>query len=523
MKYFKYLLVLFLGIVLLPNMVYAQELAKEGVTYFMIYPNNEEYVTEDYNEAISPEEKLIFSGVTNENGEIILTGWQDKGQLRVVQHVPNGYSTDAEEIIVDLSAKKTEFINYKKLLNPKTGKSIIVIITLIVVIIGTILLISTKQKKKIMLLLIPLLLVSLTFSVKATNNNFIITVRDKAGNKMANVQVEVYAKPTKVEGTPAIKYVANGGTFLDGTDIIYIKLPKSELSMNEFYDYLNSLPEEQLNELFLNMNGVIRENYEPNYRVGGMPETLKNGTEIKIIWNPISDENKIITIKGNGGSFKFKNKIITEIKVYSDNILYIEKVLDMFKNNDNYLIGEDNNSSCDNYQSNGLPKNKESNYYDIFDEIPETMYLCWNKKPDGIYVNDSLFLGNADSCYENSQSVYNEDYYLNLHNIKQSMLNFENINSEDIKIVYYKIVPQRKTNSNILIFNNIQDLNDSDNIINKLEIVSNGKVILTLTESDLNYNYDNNYNRYEHYFINASKRDQLIAYLKTINKNSCSS
>ena len=90
----KKILLILLTLLLVPKLIYAEELPREGVHYFMDFPNNEEIVTKDYNET---GERLIYTGKTNDNGEIVLTDWNEYGQLRIVQKVPSGYSTDQKD------------------------------------------------------------------------------------------------------------------------------------------------------------------------------------------------------------------------------------------------------------------------------------------------------------------------------------------------------------------------------------------------------------------------------------------
>ena len=75
--------------------------------YFMRYPNGLEIGTEDQNVANNAEEILLYEGTTNSSGEIILEGWKREGQLRIVEDVPNGYTTNIREINVDLSQNST--------------------------------------------------------------------------------------------------------------------------------------------------------------------------------------------------------------------------------------------------------------------------------------------------------------------------------------------------------------------------------------------------------------------------------
>ena len=123
----KYSIFVLLFIFFLPFNVFA--LPREGVYYFFTYPNGLEVVSENYEDTVDEKEILLYSGTSDSNGEVVLEGWDNQGTIRIVEKVPNGYSTESKEITVDLSKQSSaEFVNTKGMINPKTGKSIILII-----------------------------------------------------------------------------------------------------------------------------------------------------------------------------------------------------------------------------------------------------------------------------------------------------------------------------------------------------------------------------------------------------------
>ena len=542
-RYLKILLVFVMGLFLCPSFVSAKELPTEGVTYFMSYPDNSEYVTESYDEAINPKEKLIYTAVTNENGEVILEGWKHEGQLRIVQHVPKGYSTDAEELTVDLGNKKAEFIDFRTILNPNTGRSILIIIALVAVILLGVFIFKinhpqiepkskSKGKKKTALLLIPIIGFGLVCQVFADDSEFVITVKDKNGNKLSGVTVDIYAKPVRVYGEPAVKFNANGGIFLDGSDTLYVKLPIAEMNYPQFEEYLydNDI------DMFYNIMGVsYKDNFVPIF-----PDditTLKNGTEIKINWEYVSGDNiKVMTVHGNGGTLNFNGKKLTEFSFISDGPEFADLFTNFVKEN-SYKIGYDVDSSCSHYSSNGLMKYSD----DYFSSsIPKDIYLCWNDKPDGIYVDDALFVGNDSSCFvESSASIY--DNYINLNSLlNNDEISFELYNDEFL-INYWQYERKSIWNKEVRSFSDVKnskspqstDINvyssqfsqsneekvKSNDVpdINKIEVVKDGRVIISLSKSDLLFTAGSD----SFTIKDEAKRNQLQSYLFGINPDNC--
>ena len=145
-RFIKLCFVFLLGVILIP-MVHAAELPKTGVTYFMTYPNGEVEVTEDYNVAINPPEKLLYTKTTNANGVVPICDCMNQGTLRFVQHVPSGYTTNQREITIDLAnvSGDVSFVDYRGG-NPSTGRSILVILG-IAAVVGATILVSKKSRK----------------------------------------------------------------------------------------------------------------------------------------------------------------------------------------------------------------------------------------------------------------------------------------------------------------------------------------------------------------------------------------
>ena len=148
-KVWKCLLLLLVVYVLIP-VVHAADLPKTGVTYFMEYPNGRFDATVSYQEAVDPDEVLIHSDVTDKNGEIQLCDWNREGEIRVLQHVPNGYTTNQRETTIDLSSTtQFGFIDYRGA-NPGTGRSLLFIVIVASVIAITI---AARRNKKVLMVL----------------------------------------------------------------------------------------------------------------------------------------------------------------------------------------------------------------------------------------------------------------------------------------------------------------------------------------------------------------------------------
>ena len=455
----KKILLILLTLLLVPKLTYAEELPREGVHYFLNYPNDEEVVTKNYDEIEN--EILLYNGKTNENGEIILTDWNEYGQLRIVQKVPSGYSTDQKEIIVDLSDKKASFIDYRGITNPETGRSILLTTILLGTIISLIILVKTKDKKKY-LLIIPVITI-LCLNVKAESEGFVISVKDRQGNSLKDVEISVYAKPNKKEAYPAMEIHANGGKFLGNQEKIYVKLPKNGVTQEEFN---NSMTEEAMIDYFISLMSLYKEGYIPNLESTALSEEkLTNDTITYVDWIkkeelPIEDI-KYITIHGNGEKIRLNGKKYDEIKIM-DMQNSVLKAIFVYPNIFNtkakrHLVGLDYDSSCSNYDSHGLLKeNSDNNVSQLANQ--EDMYLCWNNKPDGIYINGKFtYKGNYANCM-NKTVVYSKD---------NNIYTLSNI------LTQLRIEP----NSNLITTRKEIELKS-------IEIIENGNTIVRLTEND---------------------------------------
>ena len=511
-KYLKLLLVLLLGLFFMPN-VYAADLPREGVTYFLYYPNGEERATTDYNKATNPEETLIYSGVTDENGNITLCDWENEGKLRVVQHVPDGYTTNERELKIDLSKNNTgTFVNYKGLVNPTTGRSLLVLIGVLGVATVTIL-VSRKNKKSLMIIPVVVGGAVLFTTVKAATCPC-ITVKDGLGQKMAGVQVDIYATPIEVDAAPAIKFDANGGHFFDGTTEMYVRIPNDPCTPEEFR---NSLTKDEIDYFMFNAMYAYRDGYYLN----GMdePDTLTNGMIIKLQW--VANENaQVVTIKGNGGAIKFHGKVLEEIYSYINNDP--SEIAGMFTRNNYYNIGIDDSVACNHYNEYGLfdwnsIKRKNSNY-------PSVLYVCWSNKPDGIYVNGTLFQGTDETCYREGYFESNGSNSFYLYSKDGKELYISDIDTEDINFSVYNYSyrlpiygpPTKLTEmQTIKSFDNMATTTDNNaEAINSIEIVKNGRVVISLTKNDLE---EDNY----YYVLNEEDRFTLLDYFEGLYDNEC--
>lgn len=306
----KILLALIINILLLPVLVLGEELPREGVTYFLEYPDGSEEVTESYEEAINVEESLIGEFLTDNNGEIVLNNWDIEGKLRIVQEVPVGYSTQEREIEVSLAnSSSVVFTNYKGLVNPNTGRSLLLTLFIVVAIAAiTIIAIRQRNIKHITTIIVLSLLLLGSVFVKANESDFVIRVIDGSGKGLENVKVKIYATP-KVEASPAIKFDANGGEFLDGTTVMYFRIPYNNYPLDNFYESLSDK-----DKLYFRMNygKATREGFYLNRNVD-TSSSVSNGDVIKLEWVENSEAH-IAMVNGNGATLDIGKKKITNNK-----------------------------------------------------------------------------------------------------------------------------------------------------------------------------------------------------------------
>ena len=226
---------MFWGLFFITN-VSAEELPREGVTYFMEYPGGLEVVTEDYDEAVSNPETVIYEGTTDQDGQIVLNEIGNVGEIRVVESAPDGYVTSEKEYVIDLGTTRNVVITNKSLTNPKTSQYFPIIIALLIIV--SLLYLGFKKNKKVLMIIPVALMVFFASYANAAVKDFVITVQDDSGNVLAGVAVKVYAKPIRVQGLPAVKFSANGGHFFDGETLMYVKLPYNGCAGYELWEYM---------------------------------------------------------------------------------------------------------------------------------------------------------------------------------------------------------------------------------------------------------------------------------------------
>ena len=90
------------------------------VVYHVIYPDNKTVVEvkteKEANKLIEEyKTKVLYTGTTDESGNIVLPDWFTEGEIYIKETViPEGYTADATEKTLDLSEKETTFENKKK-------------------------------------------------------------------------------------------------------------------------------------------------------------------------------------------------------------------------------------------------------------------------------------------------------------------------------------------------------------------------------------------------------------------------
>ena len=484
------------------------DLPTEGVTYFMEYPNGEETVTESYEEAIEPEEKLIAELTTNANGEIILNDWNSDGQLRIVQEVPEGYSTQERELEVNLAnSDSVVFTDFRGLVNPNTGRTIaIYVLTGILAILLIIDVIQKGKTKQITTFLILGLLLFVSSNVKANEGDFVIRVKDGTGNGLGNVKIKIYAKPINVEASPAVKYDANGGEFLDGTTAMYFRIPYNGCT---FQEYFESLPDEEIDYLRANYDGVTREGFVRTIDKSD-PDYVNNGTTINVTWEENPDAH-VVTIDGNGAIYNIGRKQLSRIKVYEKNMN------DIFRHNDKYFFekdnkifsGYDNNASCTNYQY-GLAPNTDI-------EFAETFYQCWFEEPDGVYIyensdenseNKYYFPGNKDLCFSTQHLQSDNTIYFgaNMDKMLSKKIFFKNINEQQgISFKFTKLLSFAECYPGGMCEEWFEDVTSP---FTRIRIVYQGNMLLDLSGDALTSDEEN----MDNYPTSSSDREALYNY-----------
>lgn len=535
MKRIKFLLILIVLQLMAPLEIFAQQQVPLGSTsggsvtiedaistenrtvYFMRYPNGRELATEDKSIANNPEEALIYEGRTNDSGEIVLEDWSSEGQLRIVEDVPDGYSTSKREMNVDLSSNSTtSFTNYKGFINPNTGRTFVMIaIVAILLILITISITQRKHKTNALILLIlPIIsfvIAGMFQNVNAETKNFIITVKDNHGNKMPNVAIKIYAKPI-VERDNSIKFSAGDGYFFDGTKEMYFRLPSQECTFEEFY---NTLTAEQ--QQYLNMNwrlsyldGFLRSNEILIGILLNENVIVSNGAVVTTTYRK-TDIPNVVTIYGNGGYVDFFGKKLTEIHIYND--IEFETLGQLFTKEDSYNIGVDTNEKCGSYNQYGMK---------IQDQLAtQKYYTCWNTKPDGIYINNQFFKGTDDTCYKESNIQWKDDNF-DLHYSRNSFA-FYNVTESRSNLSVSFLYPEPVS----LLWIPVPLLSAPSvygEPINSISIVENGHEILSISKEDIECTGTGKYMDEVESRCNipTKHRKTLVEYLTNMN-HSCAS
>jgi len=507
----KLLFIFLLGFMIIP-MVHAEDLPEEGVMYFMEYPNNTEEVTANYEEASNPEEVLIFSGMTDKDGKINLCDWTNSGQLRIVQEVPDGYTTSTKEIKVDLSRdNNASFINYRGLSNPQTGRSILVFLGIIGVVTVTIL-VSRKNKKS--LLVIPVVLGIFAVTQVKADTCFCIQVKDGNGKALSNVHIDVYAKPNNIEAYPAIIYDANGGKFFDGKEKMYIRIPSSTCTSESFY---NSLSKDEASYIQENLALIHRDGYSfVDYTsTASDPYTVVNGMVISAEWEKEEETNPYIEIDANGGIIDFHGRKLNTVTIpETSKNKVINNISPFLSNKSLKFIGLDKTESCSRFNEHGI----EQTSLDTTNSVRK-YYACWADKADGIYVNDELFIGNPDSCFNhqnmevdfNSTGMKDSIYFYN----SNSVIYVGDYTLDDVYFTKMKTYERTSFENNFQSRPARYNAEYEEKEINKIELVKDGNTLVTITSEDITLE-DGVY-----YIDNDEKRPILLDYFAIFDDKGC--
>lgn len=158
--------------------------------------------------------------------KVIVENLPTNSRLKIIEDISSNYTTNAREIDLDMSKGNTvTFTNYKGIVNPATGQTLIRFIAVLLICFSVTVLLIIQRKKALQAILI-ILSVVLISQVKAVESNLVINVKDNKGNKMSGVDVKVYAKPLNIEASPAVKFSSGEGTFFDGSKVTYHYLEK---------------------------------------------------------------------------------------------------------------------------------------------------------------------------------------------------------------------------------------------------------------------------------------------------------
>ena len=504
-KLFYCLLFLFM---LFPMSVFAEGPVNDSKIYFYDYPNGYRTVSQSRDSSIADGEILLYSGRTDENGKVVLNGFEQKGEVRIVEKIPNGYTTTNKEYTINLAREDSvKFVNTESLIvNPKTARSFFVIFALLGIF-GSLFYLIMHRQDDLLVLSIGLIVFFITSAASASSKSFVITVQDGNGKAMSNVEVEVYSKPSKVYSSYYVVYDANGGVFPSGEDKYYIPIPDLTVSVSDLIEYFSydEYVQIQKNIIFVQKEGyVIATDLT-------IEEGFYNGQVIDMQW--VRDSiDRVSNIDLNGGSLSFINSVYDHIKIPSKALFNFFPFIEDMKNDDFHFIGFDNNARCSHFDQYGLSEyffrgSKMPPFLIGFDATPDdsAVYACWHEQPDGMYFDDSILLGNSDSCYSQSRL----DGNMNVSN--------------DLKIIYFD--SYESNNEFHMGFSPripfmaymMPYYHDDMSLLEKFEtlkIIDHGEVVLSFDSSD--FQYDSQDMFYD--ITNSNKLRQLREYFSSMSQ-----
>ena len=124
----KSLCVLLLALVLVLSLggsAWAEETPPPGAVFTLTYPDGSTVTTTDYAKAkkLCEEWKLLASGSTDRNGELVLPGWAESGKIRIVEtQAPRGYVKIEGIMEADLANGGVRIVNQRSSgSSPRTG------------------------------------------------------------------------------------------------------------------------------------------------------------------------------------------------------------------------------------------------------------------------------------------------------------------------------------------------------------------------------------------------------------------
>ena len=181
-----------------------------------------------------------------------------------------------------------------------------------------------------------------------------------------------------------------------------------------------------------------------------------------------------------------------------------------------------------NYNEFGLSDNWITEKQDAQFRVVGTAYVCWNNKPDGIYVNDVLFLGNTNTCYRESYFNPQDGDNFYLYSLNGDEIYLGDISTDDIffgelgrkgNSGYVPLIPREyeaitKIKKEFAAEEAIHSGREYEGI-SKIEIIKNGRTVVVLNSSD--FEEENG----SFYVGNDEKREVLLDYLAELFNNEC--